>query len=111
MIGLSVVKDRIEIPVVQTVRMFAGGLKLHQIDDIHNADFQVRQILAKDGDGGKDFQRGHITAAGHHHIRLRRPGRCWPIPRCRCLQCNARTAASIDSHCGAGCLPATTTFT
>ena len=37
-----------------------------------------------------DLQRGHVAAAGHHHVRLGRPGRCWPIARCRSPPCNAR---------------------
>ena len=32
--------------------------------------FNVREMLAKQIHGGQRLQRGHVAAAGHHHIRL-----------------------------------------
>ncbi len=41
-------KQRVIILVAQAVRMFACGLQPHQVDDINDADFQIRQMLAQD---------------------------------------------------------------
>ena len=63
-------EKRIVIRVAQSVRVLALGLQLHQIDDIDYPDFQIRQMLTKDGNGGQDLQRGRVSAAGHHHVGL-----------------------------------------
>src|SRR5262245_20879090 len=56
--------------VREAVRMFAGWLELHQIDNVDHAYLKLRQVLANQFDRGERFERGHIAAAGHHYIRL-----------------------------------------
>ena len=63
-------EERIVIRVAQPVRVLAAGLQLHQIDDIDHPDLQIGQMLAKNGNGGQNLQRGRVAAAGHHHVRL-----------------------------------------
>jgi hypothetical protein len=50
--------------------MLALGLQLHQIDDIDHSDFQIGQMLTKDGNGSQNLQGGRVSAAGHHYIWL-----------------------------------------
>src|ERR1700677_1190797 len=45
-------EERIVIRFAQSVRVLAGRLELHEIDDIDHADFQVGQMLAENGNGG-----------------------------------------------------------
>jgi len=61
-------KELVEIRVTQPVRVFGLRLQLHEVDDVNNANFQVGQLLADDGDGSERFQRRHIAAAGHDHV-------------------------------------------
>ena len=63
-------EKRIVIRFAQSVRMLALRLQLHQIDDIDHPDFQIGQMLAQNGNGGQNLQRGRVAAAGHHHVRL-----------------------------------------
>ena len=111
--------------------MLAGCLQASQVDDVDNPDAQLGQCLPHDLHSGQGFQRGHFTAAGHDHVRIAigiaigiavgiavgiaivlasadaLPVQCQaPKPAAQCA-----TAASIDSHCGVGCLPAATTLT
>ena len=50
--------------------MFAGRLQLHQVHNIDNADFQFRNMLADQFDGGQRFQRRHVAAAAEHDVGL-----------------------------------------
>ena len=111
MTGLFVREQRIEVLVGQAVRMLAGRLQLHQVDDVDHADLQLRQVLAQQLDRRQHFQRRHVAGGGHDHVGLAAVRRCWPTPRCRCPPVQCLTAWSMFSHCGAGCLPATTTLT
>ena len=92
------------------MRVFALRLQLHQIHDVDDADLQRREMLTKQIHGGQRLQRRHVAATGHHDIWLAPLSLLAhsqiPMPAVQCL-----IAWSIVSHCGAGCLPATTTFT
>ena len=70
MIGLSRGEEGIEILVAEAVGMLGGGLELHQIDDVDDADFQIGEGFAEDRDGGEDFERGDVAGAGHDDIGL-----------------------------------------
>jgi hypothetical protein len=63
-------EDRVVVGVAEPVRVLGGGLELHQVDDVDDADLQLGEMLAEDRDGGQDLQGGGVTAAGHHDIRL-----------------------------------------
>ena len=63
-------EQRIVIRFAQPVRVLALRLQLHQIDDIDHPDLQIGQMLAQNGNGGQNLQRGRVAAAGHHHVRL-----------------------------------------
>ena len=60
----------VEVPIAQTVRVFRIWLQPHKVNDVNDPDFEIGQMLVKDGNGGERFQRGDITAAGHHHVRI-----------------------------------------
>ena len=52
------------------MRVLAAGLQLHQIDDIDYPDLQIGKMLAQDGNGGQNLQRGCISTTSHHYVRL-----------------------------------------
>ena len=70
MMCLSLVNSAVVIRVAQPVRMLAGGLQPHQIDDVDDPDFQLGQMLAQDGNRRQNLQRRRVAAARHHHVRL-----------------------------------------
>ncbi len=70
MTGLSRGEELVEIRVAQAVRMLALRLQLHQIDDVDDADLQLRQMLAQDGHRRQRLQRRHVAAAGHDDVGL-----------------------------------------
>jgi len=63
-------EERVVIRFAQAMRVLALRLQFHQIDNIDHPDFQVGQMLAKNGNGGQNFQRGRVAAAGHDDIRF-----------------------------------------
>lgn len=68
--GLVGRKQIIEVDIAQTVRVLAFRLQAHQVDDINHANPEVGQMLAHDRNSCQRFQRRHVTAAGHHDVRL-----------------------------------------
>lgn len=50
--------------------MFAARRQRHQVDDIDGADFQFREMLVQQVDGGQHFQGRYIAGAGHHDVRF-----------------------------------------
>ena len=42
-------EDPVELAVAQPVRVLARGLELHQVDHVHHAHLELRQVLAQDG--------------------------------------------------------------
>ncbi len=52
------------------MRVLTRRLQLHEINDINHPDFQIGHMLAKDGNGSQNLQRGRVAAAGHHDVRL-----------------------------------------
>lgn len=77
---LSLVKSSSKSVSLKPWGMFARRLQFHQVDDVHDTDFQLGQMLAQDGYGRQCFQRGHITVAGHHHIGRDRQIVAEPLP-------------------------------
>ena len=73
-------EDLVKIHLAQPVRVLGLRLQLHQIDDVHHADPEFRQVLAQDGDGGERLERGHIATAGHNHIRCNALVVAGPLP-------------------------------
>ena len=73
-------EQAIEVVVAQAVRVFARRLKLHQIDDVHEADLQRRQLLPEKCDGGQRFERRHIAGRGHDEIGFGASVRARPVP-------------------------------
>ena len=63
-------EQRVVVLVAQAVRMLAAGLQSHQVDDVDDADPQLRQMLAQDRDSGEDLERRRVPAARHHHVGL-----------------------------------------
>ena len=63
-------EERIEVLVRQAMRVLALRLQFHQVDDVDDPDLQRREMLPKQIHRGQRLQRGHVTAASHHHIRL-----------------------------------------
>src|SRR5581483_2606410 len=70
----------IEVAVLEAVRMFGGGLKSHQIHDVDDADFQVREVAAEVVNGGKRFEGGDVAATGHHDIGFHAAIGAGPLP-------------------------------
>ena len=80
MIGLSLVKSVSKSWSLQAVRVLGLRLELHQVDDVDDADLQLRQVLAQDRDRGQRLQRRHVAGAGHDDVRLRAPVVAGPLP-------------------------------
>jgi len=51
-------EERVELLIRHAVRMFGGGLQAHQVDDVDDADLEVRHVLAHQGDRSQGLQRG-----------------------------------------------------
>src|SRR6185437_15071585 len=68
--GRVAAEHGIEFTVGKTMRMFARGLKGHQVHYIYDADFDVRKLPAQQVNRRSGLKRGDISRAGHHHIRL-----------------------------------------
>ena len=80
MIGLSVREQAVELAVRRTVRMLGGRLQLEQIDDIDEAQLEIRRALAQDRCRGQRLHRRDIAAAGQDHVRLLAGIRARPRP-------------------------------
>ena len=68
--GLVLREHAVEVFVGQAVRMLGDGLQRHQIHDVHNADFEIGNMLTQQRDGGQRLQRRHVTGAGHYDIGI-----------------------------------------
>ena len=49
--------------------MLGGRLQGHQVHHVDHADAQVGNLFAQQTDRSEGLQRGHVAAAGHHHLR------------------------------------------
>jgi hypothetical protein len=92
MMGLSAVNSASKSRSLKPCGCSLSGW-LHQIDDVHDADPQLGQMLAQNRDGGERLERRHVAGARHDDVGYR-PCRCWPNARCRCLLRNARRRSS-----------------
>ena len=63
-------EDAVEIALAKTVRMLLLRLQRHQIDDIDNANFKLRQGISKQIYRSQGFEHRNIASTGHHDIRL-----------------------------------------
>ena len=54
-------EDGVVILVGQAVRMFALRLQRHQVDDIDEANLQIRNALPEQDDCGQRLNRGHVA--------------------------------------------------
>src|SRR5437879_10833128 len=60
--------------------MFALGLQGHQIDDIHDADFQTGKLPAENVDRGQRLKGRNVSSASHYYIRLNSLIVAGPLP-------------------------------
>src|SRR3984957_16774515 len=63
-------EERVEVTVGNAVRVLAPRLQRHHIDNVDDTDFQFGRVLAQELDGSQGFERRHVSATGHHDIRL-----------------------------------------
>ena len=80
MIGLSVVKSVSKSLSLRPCGCSLWRLERHQIDDVDDANLQLRDVPAKQIDGGQRLQRRHVAAAGHHHVGLAALVVAGPLP-------------------------------
>ncbi len=73
-------EERIEIGIREPMRVLTRRLQLHQIHDIDDAHLQLGRVPTYQINGRQRFQRRHVAAAGHHHIRLIAPVIAGPLP-------------------------------
>ena len=93
-------EQRVEIPVLQPMRVLGLRLQGHEVDHVHNADTNVRNVVSQERHGRESFERGDIACAGHDHVGIVRIvlAHCqMPAPTVQW-----RTADSISSHCHSG---------
>lgn len=68
--GLVGGKEGLPLAVRQTVRMVVAPDELEEIDDVDEADLQLRQVLSKESGGCQSLTSGDITTRGHDQIGL-----------------------------------------
>jgi len=103
-------EERVVIGLAQPVRVLARGLQLHEVNDIDHSDLEVGHMLAKDGDGSQDLQRGRVSATGHHHVRVGILVVAGPLPDANPFGAMHHRLLHGEPL-GSACFPATTTFT
>ena len=91
--------------------MLARRLQAHQVDDVDDAHAQLGELLAQHAHGGERLERRDVAGAGHDDVGIALARRGGPVPDAESARRSGRTASSIVSHVGAGCLPATMTLT
>ncbi len=107
-------KELVELRVGHAVRVFGIGLKAHQVDHVHKAHRQVREVLPYERSRRECLERRDVACT-----RITRSGSPMPVslqsllahsqmpmPRVQCA-----IASSIERKLSAGCLPATITLT
>ena len=70
MIGLSVVKRLSKSRSDRPCGCSVVGRELEEVDDVDEADLQVREELAQHDDGRERFLRRDVAGAGHHDVGL-----------------------------------------
>ena len=63
-------EQRVELRVRQPVGVLLLVLEAHQVHDVDEADPELRQVLPEQVHGGQRLERGDVTRARHHHVRL-----------------------------------------
>ena len=85
-------EERVELAVREAVRVLGLGLQAHQVDDVDDADPQVRQVLAQQRRGGERLERRHVAGAGEHDVGLAvAVVRARPVPDPDARACSARS--------------------
>ena len=68
MIGRSVVNSASNSGLAQSLRMLLARLQRHQIDHVHHAHFEIRQMPVQQIDRRESLERRHVPRAGHDHV-------------------------------------------
>ena len=80
----------VERLVRQAVRVLAGRLEAHQVDDVDEPDAQVRQLRPQDRRRGERLERRDVAGAGQDDVRLADPG-AGPVPGADAGACSGRS--------------------
>ena len=96
--GLVLGEEGVEVGVRQAVGVLGTWLHLHQIDDVHDTDLQLRQALAQNRSGRQNLQRRHVsgtssTTSGSAPRSLLAHSQM-PMPAVQCFH-----GCGISSHC------------
>ena len=68
--GLVPSEELVEIPVFQPVWMFRLRLECHQVNDVDDADTDVRHVLPQQRHSCERLERRHVAGAGHNHVGI-----------------------------------------
>src|SRR5579872_251529 len=52
------------------MRVGARRLELEQVDHVYETDFQIGELLAKNGGRGKSLHGDDVAGAGYHYVGL-----------------------------------------
>ena len=77
---LAAREQRIERTVRQAVRVFGPGLQRHQVDDVDEANSEIRSQVTQQINGGQSFRGWHVTATGDNDVRVGSLIRAGPVP-------------------------------
>jgi len=74
--------------------MFHGRLQGQQVNNVYDANLDVRNILVQERDGCQSLQGGNVSGAGHDHV-----GFAWiagPLPDAKAARAMAHGGIHIE---------------
>ena len=74
------------------MRMLRGGLQAIQVDYVHEADLERREVFTENRDRGERFHGHDVTGAGHDDVRFVAVVGTGPVPD--------SDALGAVEHCG-----------
>src|SRR6476661_6044103 len=63
-------EERVELRVGEPVRMLALRLQAHQVDDVHDPDLELGQVLAEERGRGERLERRDVAAAREDDVGI-----------------------------------------
>ena len=111
MIGLSVVNSTSKSASLRPCGCSLAGWSFIRSTTLITRIFDLGDVLPQQLDRGQRLQRGHVAAAGHHHVRLAAAVVAGPLPDADAGRAVLDRLVHVEPLRCSGCLPATITLT